>query len=328
MSDDLTVVPNKEDIDYELEVFEERQNADNAPQPTATGTPAASKDNTDLSHSQWSILGNNKFLPIGPTVKKLVPGIYEPVMTQTGPALERLTVSSDGIYHLPDMATLDVLSEVEKFWSSEDRYRKHHLLYKRGIILHGPPGGGKTVTIKLLMNELVKKNGIVLVVHHINMATQVLKAMRRIEPARNLIIVMEDIDEIINYNGEAQVLSFLDGETNVDNVLYLATTNYPERLVGRIINRPSRFDRRVEIGMPGEEARKAYLNFATHEGLSVEDLGKWSEDTKGLSIAHLRELVAAVYCLEQPYDDVLKRLKDMQVMVKEEPQFRKTKTGF
>lgn len=324
MSDAVEVEVDKDELDYQLEEF-----ARNNTVPTVN-TPQATPNKADdaLSHSQWSVLGNNKFLPIGATVKRLMPGIYEPVMTNTGPAAERLNVSSDGIYHLPDMATVQVLEEAEKFWASEPKYRTHHLLYKRGIILCGPPGGGKTVTIKLLMNELVKKGGLVLLVHHINMATQVLKAIRRIEPTRNLIIVMEDIDEIINYNGEAQVLSFLDGETNVDNVLYLATTNYPERLVGRIINRPSRFDRRVEIGMPGDEARKAYLTFATHNGLTSADLTKWAEDTKGLSIAHLRELVASVYCLEQPYDDVLKRLKEMQVQMKEEPQFNRKKTGF
>ena len=162
-----------------------------------------------------------------------------------------------------------------------------------------------------------------------NVALNVLKALRRIEPTRNLITVYEDIDEIINYNGESQVLSMLDGEHNIDNILQLATTNYPEKLGARIINRPSRFDRRVYIGMPEAPAREAYLVKATQDGLEESKLERWTKDTEGLSIAHLRELVAAVYCLDQEYDEVIERLKAMAIQPKGESGFGQAqKVGF
>jgi SpoVK/Ycf46/Vps4 family AAA+-type ATPase len=178
------------------------------------------------------------------------------------------------------------------------------------------------------MNELVKRDGIVIVAQTINLTILCLKAIRRIEPKRNLIVVLEDIDEILNYNGESQVLSMLDGENNVDNVLHLATTNYPDRLGPRIINRPSRFDRRVNVGLPAPEARRAYLQQVTNDGIPADQLDNWVKDTQDMSIAHLRELVAAVHCLDQPYDDVINRLKDMAQKVKELEEFKKNKVGF
>jgi SpoVK/Ycf46/Vps4 family AAA+-type ATPase len=226
------------------------------------------------------------------------------------------------------MATETVLDEVKKFWSSEARYREHKLLYKRGLLLWGPPGSGKTIAVKLLMNNLVKQDGIVILAQSIPLLILCLKAVRRIEPTRNLIVVLEDIDEIINFNGESSVLSLLDGENNVDNILHLATTNYPERLGARIINRPSRFDRRVFVGMPSPEARRAYLEKATNGGLTPEQLDTWVADTNKMSIAHLRELVAASFCLDQPYEEVIQRLIDMATQVKPVDEFTKARMGF
>lgn len=293
-----------------------------SPAPSASVDDPEEKSKNEATYSQWAIGGNGKFMPVGATIDKLKAGVYEPFAQPGMWGLEQLIIESDNIYELPDMATEAVLAEVKQFWASEEKYRKHKLLYKRGLILWGPPGGGKSVTVKLLMNELIKNDGIVIVVHHVNLAVQVLKAIRRVEPTRKLIVVFEDIDEIISQNGEATVLSMLDGENNISNVLNLATTNFPELLGARIINRPSRFDRRIYVGMPGIEARKCYLRQTTHDSLNTDDLNRWVEDTESLSIAHLRELVAAVYCLDQPYPDVIERLKLMAQQPKGETGFR------
>ncbi len=306
------------------------------PNPLPSGPPASEPEGEDkaksplesATHTQWALGGNGKYVPVGATVERLPAGIYETFANPGSWGLEKSTIASDGIYLLPDMATETVLKEVKKFWSSEAQYRKHNLLYKRGLLLWGPPGSGKTIAIKLLMNDLVKQDGIVILAQSVPLLILCLKAIRRIEPKRNLIVVLEDIDEIINYNGESSVLSLLDGENNVDNILHLATTNYPERLGARIINRPSRFDRRVHVGMPSKEARKAYLEKATNGGLSSDQLETWVTDTHNMSIAHLRELVAASFCLDQPYKEVIERLKDMATQVKPTDEFTKARMGF
>ena len=290
--------------------------------------PAESSSNDKDTHVQWALSGNGRFSPVGATVTRLPAGIYETFANPGMWGVELIRIASDGIHLLPDMATETILEEVQKFWSSEPRYRKHNLLYKRGLILWGPPGGGKTVAIKLLMDELVRRDGVVLIIDNVSLAIMCLKAIRRIEPNRNLIVVLEDIDEIIYHNGESSVLSMLDGENNIDNILHLASTNHPEKLGARIINRPSRFDRRVYVGMPSFDARRVYLEKATNNGLDKEQLAKWVAETDGMSIAHLRELVAAVYCLDQPYDDVVERLKKMSVPEKGEDGFKSKNLGF
>jgi len=156
---------------------------------------------------------------------------------------------------------------------------------------------------------------------------EALMKIRIMEMNRPLIVVMEDIDEMIERHQEHSILSMLDGENQIANVVYLATTNYPERLGARIVNRPSRFDERIFVGMPSVVARRHYLKFAASE-LTDEMLDQWVKDTDQFSVAHLRELVAASYCLDQDYKTVLNRLKSMTEKPKFVDGYRRGKTGF
>jgi SpoVK/Ycf46/Vps4 family AAA+-type ATPase len=215
-----------------------------------------------------------------------------------------------------------------KFWQMEERYRKHGLLYKRGILLWGPPGGGKTATITLLNKHLLDNGGVVVMCDHPKITSMGLEALRRIEPERRIICIMEDIDEIIEKYGEHDLLALLDGENQVDRIVMLASTNYPDRLGARICNRPSRFDERIKVGMPSRAARRVYLKNLLGE--NDPDIERWVEDTDNLSVAHLRELAAAVRCLDQNYTEVLDRLKTMKHRLKSEDGFgnKSGTTGF
>jgi hypothetical protein len=172
---------------------------------------------------------------------------------------------------------------------------------------------GKTATISLLNKCLLDKGGIVVMCDHPRITSQGLEAIRRIEPTRRIICIMEDIDEIIDKYGEHDLLALLDGENQVENIVMLASTNYPDKLGARIVNRPSRFDERIFVGMPTTNARHAYLKNILGD---IDELDKWVNDTEGLSIAHLREMTAAVRCLDQDYDLVLARLKKMKQKIK------------
>jgi hypothetical protein len=266
--------------------------------------------------TQWRIEPNDCFRASGHTTPELPVGVYRFADDQYGTILQRVKVVTDKLMELPDMAGERLLAGMRKFWNSEQRYKDHGLLYKRGVLMWGPPGGGKTATLGLLMNELMAAGGIVVLVEHPRLATCGLEQLRRIEPKRRLICVLEDIDELIDRYGEHLILALLDGENQVGNIVNIATTNYPSRLGARIVNRPSRFDERILVGMPAERARRAYLERAL-PGDMAWDLDGWVKDTEGLSIAHLRELIAGVFCLEQEYGAVLARLKSMRVAPRE-----------
>lgn len=313
------------------------------------GPPRSSRQNeSDQEMSQWLVRPNGIRRPASATIQKLAAGLYTVSNDELGVYFNLRQVVTDEWLDLPDAATGRVLDGISKFWRSRERYAAHGLVYKRGVLLWGPPGSGKTVTVSLLARELIAMDGLVVFCEKPSLCAEGLRIIRAIEPRRPLIVVMEDVDETILRHGEHELLALLDGEFAIDNVVYVATTNYPERLGARIVNRPSRFDERVFVDMPGEAARQAYLMKALSahtvdrveeeypEGFDVAGARRlrivtlaeaWARDTKGLSIAHLRELVAGVLCLEQPYEDVLRRLRSMAERPKDVDGFARRRIG-
>jgi SpoVK/Ycf46/Vps4 family AAA+-type ATPase len=214
---------------------------------------------------------------------------------------------------LPDSSSDHVLLSIQKFWESEAKFRRFGQIFKRGVLLWGPPGSGKTVSVLLLVEDLIQRGGIVVTAADPELTAKALSKLRQIEPKRNVICILEDIDELTDRYGEANLLSLLDGEEQIDNVVYLATTNYPERLDARLVNRPSRFDEVIKIGMPSAMARRMYIRSRLQVAdLADADLQQWVEGTDGLSIAHIRELIAAVFCLGRDYAETLDRLRAMK----------------
>lgn len=276
---------------------------------------------------QWQVGPNDTFRPAGVTRKALPVGVYCFGHDGNGLYTERIKVVTDSLIHLPDSANERVLNGMRQFWAMQDNYKAHGLLYKRGVLLWGPPGSGKTATISLLSQELIGAGGIVIVCQHPGLASLGLAQLRRIEPQRRLICIIEDIDEVIGRYGEHELLALLDGENQVDNIVMVATTNFPERLGPRIVNRPSRFDERILVGMPSPAARAIYIAKIAPQ-LTGDEQRRWNVETEGLSIAHLRELAAAVLCLGQPYEEVVERLRSMRVLPKDRDGLQVQGVGF
>lgn len=187
-----------------------------------------------------------------------------------------------------------------------------HLYLTRDFTVHH--NCGKTSLIRLLCDDLVnKRDGIVVMVTNCRLAETALGGIRQIEPRRPILTIIEDIETFMGASDESSsaraLLALLDGETQVDHIVHLATTNKPDQLEDRIVKRPGRFDLVVGLNHPVADARRAYLENLLHDHVSASEMNTLVKETEGLGLAHLRELVVANYCLGLDREETLKRLR-------------------
>jgi AAA+ superfamily predicted ATPase len=273
--------------------------------------PAIDRSNdSDLNDSMWAIHGKVNYFPCEKSVNVLPSEQYVFNETDNGVFLSAKNVNLDELILFPDGEFDEIMREIEKFWSAEDKFRKHGFLWKRGILLWGPPGSGKTSLVQIVSQMITNRGGVAVYADNPHVAARGLSMLRRVEPDRPIVVIMEDTDAIVNHFNESSVLALLDGELQIDNVLFIATTNYPENLDKRLINRPSRFDIIKKIGMPSAECREIYLR-KKNPNLSDEEMAKWVAATKDFSLAHLREIIASVECLGNSFEGAVSRLRKM-----------------
>ena len=285
------------------------------PEVSGSGTIPAeteSDDEKDQAYFHWS-KRNGSYRPVGHTQDTIPAGIYEIDNDNSGWFLSKVKFPSDNLLRLPGMPIEFILSQIDTFWKREKMFKDTGLLHKRGILMYGPAGCGKTSIIRLLCDDIVKRDGIVIMVTNCRLAETALGGIRQIEPRRPILTIIEDIETFMGPSDESSsaraLLALLDGETQVDHIVHLATTNKPEQLEERIVKRPGRFDLVVGMNHPVAEARKAYLYNILKDHVTEKELQEMVDETEGLGLAHLRELVVANYCLGLDRKETLLRLK-------------------
>ncbi len=280
---------------------------------------------------QFTTTDGKKFFPAGSTVSSLVPGTYNiKVDNSAGICFQKIDIATDGLLRFPNSNSEKVIEEISKFWDRESVFKKYNLNYKRGIFLYGPPGSGKSSTIQIVSEDVVKRNGVVFKFNNPSVFVEGIRIFREIQPNTPVVVLMEDIDSTIEAYNESEVLNILDGVDQASKVVFLATSNYPELLSQRLLNRPSRFDKRFKMEHPDENARRLYFdNLIDDEAIenSSIDIDQWVAETENMSIAHLKELFVTVCILGNSYSDSLEALRGMSNIPRSDTDYDK-KVGF
>lgn len=205
----------------------------------------------------------------------------------------------DGLI-LPPGLKEAIRDDAAAFFGARDRYHRFNVPWKRGLILIGPPGNGKTHMIQGLINDLKKPCLYVksLKSRYQNEDRSIREVFDKARESAPCFLVFEDIDALIDGENRSFFLNELDGFRKNDGLLTVATTNHPERLDPAIVDRPSRFDRKYHFDLPATPERAAYLrwwNGRLDEALRLTDAGleAVAGATEGFSFAYLKELALA-----------------------------------
>lgn len=248
--------------------------------------------------------------------RKLSSGVYTVEFDRSQGCFyfNEVETSYDQLVELPSPEYELLVSEVKMFLKPETKevFKKFGYLYKRSALLHGKPGTGKTCIINRISEEVVKAGGIVLFNPNPEFLKGAFEMLDSTQSEDMIMVIFEEFDELIK-EYEGSLLSLLDGEVQKKNVMYVATTNYFDKLPKRMI-RPGRFSNVIEVGFPNEVARRAYL--AT-KPVTQNDIDQISSVTDGFSIDELKEVVLGTKCLGYTLGDVTNRIRASRSSVKD-----------
>jgi hypothetical protein len=279
-------------------------------EPAALGRKVSTDPDDELKRDYIQyVKSGNSFSPVGEVtlVDSLGPCAYQVNLTMSGPKFERIKPKTDELMVFENSSMQKVVQEIDRFWDRKVNYQNLGLMHSRGILMYGPPGTGKSACLQQVVEMMVKRGDVVFFAKSSEAVVEGLKAFRQVEPERRVVVCFEEADELVRYN-ERALLQLMDGDAKTDNVLFLATTNYIDRLPPRML-RPGRFDKKIYIAPPNYEARLKYLRHKLNklaEDTKIVDLARKSD---GFGFGHMRELIAGVFAMGEPMEEVLTRLR-------------------
>jgi hypothetical protein len=169
---------------------------------------------------------------------------------------------------------------------------------KRGLLLYGAPGTGKTLTVMYLAGRMKGRTTLLTTGRGLGFISSVVQMARILAPST---VVVEDVDLIAQERGmpgmQTQPLLFellneMDGLREDADVLFVLTTNRPDILEPALAARPGRVDLAVPLPLPDADARRQlFALYGRGVRLEVSDLGKFIARTEGASPAYIKELL-------------------------------------
>jgi hypothetical protein len=204
-----------------------------------------------------------------------------------------------------------VLERIERhtvrFSEHVDELRRLGRSLKRGVLLFGLPGTGKTLTLMYLVGRMPGRTVILVTGRGLGLIETVAKMARQLAPA---MIVLEDVDLVAEErtmpgrSGSVlfELLNEMDGLRDDQDVIFVLTTNRPDILEPALAARPGRVDLAVELPLPDGDGRRRLVELYSR-GLDVSavDAPALVERTEGASPAYIKELLrkAALYAVER-----------------------------
>lgn len=195
---------------------------------------------------------------------------------------------------------LDLLDRnVLSFSRQREKIGAFGLSRKKGVLLYGPPGNGKTHTIHYLAGALKGHTTFLITAGQMGLLSEYMTLARLLQPS---LVVVEDVDLIArdreSMNGPCEesllnvLLNEMDGLRQDADVFFIMTTNRPESLEAALASRPGRIDQAIEYPQPDEDCREKLVRlYSRGLSLSPELVRLTVGKTKGVSASFIRELM-------------------------------------
>ncbi len=179
---------------------------------------------------------------------------------------------------------------------------------KRGVLLHGPPGTGKSHTVRYLLGQLPEVTAILLTGAALSFIGEACEMARALQPA---VVVVEDVDLIAAQRRPGspphplliQLLSEMDATSAGADVAFLLTTSRADLLEEALAGRPGRVDHTARLPLPDAGARRRLLRvYQGNLQFSRSTAAAVVARTDGVTASFMKELLrrAALHAAARP----------------------------
>jgi ATP-dependent Clp protease adapter protein ClpS len=196
--------------------------------------------------------------------------------------------------------TLDLIeANIVGFATIREALRALGQATKKGLLFHGPPGNGKTHTVRYLAGRLSDHTTLIITAEQLGLLSEYFTLARLLQPA---LLVIEDADligrsrEDMTHAWEEatlnKLLNEMDGLRQDADIFVILTTNRPDNLEPALAARPGRIDQSIEFPLP-DDAGRAKLVALYGAGLKVEAelVASIVKRSEGVSAAFIKELM-------------------------------------
>jgi len=181
---------------------------------------------------------------------------------------------------------------------------------KRGILLHGKPGTGKTMTAMYLASAMKERTVMLVTGRGQGLIQRTCFFARWLEPA---MVIIEDVDLIAEERSQQsgcnmhlllELMNEMDGLSDDVDVLFVLTTNRPEILEPALAARPGRVDQAYEVPLPDADCRRRLFDvYSKGMTVQVENMEVFIKRTAGASGAFIGELMRKAALFAAPDAD-------------------------
>lgn len=195
--------------------------------------------------------------------------------------------------------TLDILDRnIIDFVKQRPALARRGMNLKKGVLLFGPPGTGKTHTVHYLARAMPGTTTLVITAEQVGLLSEYMTLARLLQPS---LVVIEDADLIARQREDMDVceevllnklLNEMDGLRSDAEIIFILTTNRPESLEAALTTRPGRIDQAIEYPLPNRDGRARLARlYAGTQSVQEDVIDTIVGRTEGTSAAFIKELM-------------------------------------
>lgn len=249
--------------------------------------------------------------------------VYRGKVISLTASADRCGVGGIQFHALPNVDAFDIILPAKTlelmvrntvgFFQRSDVLTKAGRSAKRGLLIHGKPGTGKTLTARWLAQSVPGATVLLMSGDQLWMVKECCQIARMLAPS---LVIMEDVDLIATARDASrhpafqvtlhQLLNEMDGVDSEAPVLFLLTTNRPDEIEPALASRPGRIDQAIEYPLPDADCRLRLMDlYGKGLRMQIDDMPSIISRTDGASPAFIRELLrkALLFAAEEADDE-------------------------